>query len=109
MIGSVFASLYASGLDGCRAAFPTDRPRDSIGQALGIAQQLGGAPGEAIRALAASAFYDGLQAGCLVAAGSVWSVRCPCWRCFRSRPEEEDAASGEGATGVDVAATPSTA
>ncbi len=62
VIGSVFASLYASGLDTLPAGVP-DAARDSLGSALGIADQIGGAPGEAIRQLSAAAFYDGLRRG----------------------------------------------
>ena len=48
---------------------------DSIGAALGVAEQIGGAPGEALRQLATAGFFDGLEAGCLVAAGVCWSAR----------------------------------
>ncbi len=68
VIGSVFASLYASGLDGGRSEVPVGA-EDSIGAAFGIANQMGGSAGESLRALASAGFYDGLQAGCLVAGG----------------------------------------
>ncbi len=70
VIGSVFASLYSAGFDGAAAGRPAvDSAEDSIGAAFGVAQQIGGASGEALRQLASAGFYDGLQAGCLVAAG----------------------------------------
>ncbi len=69
VIGSVFASLYSAGFDKAPAGLPVDSAEDSIGAAVGIAQQLGGASGEALRQLATTGFYDGLEAGCLVAAG----------------------------------------
>ena len=75
VIGSVFASLYAAGLDGAATGVPLESARDSIGAAFAAAQQLGGAPGEALRQLASAGFYDGLEAGCLVAAG-VCAVGC---------------------------------
>ncbi len=75
VIGSVFASLYAAGLDGAAGGVPLDSARDSIGAAFAAAQQLGGAPGDTLRQLASAGFYDGLEAGCLVAAG-VCAVGC---------------------------------
>ncbi len=77
VIGSVFASLYGAALSGAPVrGLPgpaVAEARDSIGGALGAARQLaeGGAAGSAERlAQAASGgFFDGLQAGCLVAAG----------------------------------------
>ena len=69
VIGSVFASLYSAGFDGAAAGAAVDSAEDSIGAAFGVAQQIGGASGEALRQLASAGFYDGLQAGCLVAAG----------------------------------------
>ena len=77
VIGSVYASLFASRL---RAALPAVLPsafargaRDSVGAALGIAHQVGvtGHPalGAQVHAATSSAFFDGLSAGCLVAAG----------------------------------------
>jgi EmrB/QacA subfamily drug resistance transporter len=71
VVGSVFASLYAAGFDGAPAALAgaAEPASDSIGAAFVIANELGGPGGEALRALATSGFYDGLAAGCLVAAG----------------------------------------
>lgn len=69
VVGSVFASLYAAGYDGAPAALPIEAASDSVGAAFQISAQLGGAPGEAVRSFAEAGFYDGLAAGCLVAAG----------------------------------------
>jgi EmrB/QacA subfamily drug resistance transporter len=68
VIGSVFASLYATAVDKLPAGVPAGAS-DSIGAAFAVAEQIGGAPGAAVREVASSGFYDGLQAGCLVAAG----------------------------------------
>jgi EmrB/QacA subfamily drug resistance transporter len=77
VIGSVFASLYAralasdavAGVPGASVA----GARESIGGALVAAGRLAdaGAPGAAarLRETASGGFFDGLQAGCLVAAG----------------------------------------
>jgi hypothetical protein len=67
VIGSVFASLYSSGLDSVPPGVPA-AAGDSIGAALSIADGIGGTAGSALRDLATAGFYDGLQAGCLVAA-----------------------------------------
>jgi hypothetical protein len=77
VIGSVFASLYARALtDPATRALPPEAvssARESIGGALISAQQLAedGAPGAAatLQRLAERGFFDGLQTGCLVAAG----------------------------------------
>jgi hypothetical protein len=69
VIGSVFASLYAASFNDAPAA-PPDGARDSVAAAFSIAGRLGGTPGEAVHALASNGFYDGLAAGCLVAAGA---------------------------------------
>ena len=42
---------------------------DSVGAAFAISDQLGGASGALLREVASAGFYDGLAAGCLVAAG----------------------------------------
>jgi hypothetical protein len=77
VIGSVYASIFASRLT---AGLPPRLPatlasgaHDSVGAALGIAHQVGvgGHPvlGAQVHAATSSAFFDGLSAGCLVAAG----------------------------------------
>jgi EmrB/QacA subfamily drug resistance transporter len=93
VIGSVFASLYSAGFDGAPAGLPAESAEDSIGAAVGIAQQLGGASGEALRQLATSGFYDGLQAGCLVAAGVCALGSVAAATLLPARPAEERVAS----------------
>ncbi|MCW3844600.1 MFS transporter [Micromonospora yasonensis] len=75
VIGSIFASLYQHGLtrlDGELPPAAAATARDSIGAALTTADQLAatGLPAQAstLASAASAAFYDGLQAGCLVAA-----------------------------------------
>jgi sugar phosphate permease len=71
VIGSVYASLYHSGLDS-RDLVATGATRavakESIGAAIATARQLG-AGGMQLLATAQRSFFDGFQAGCLVAAG----------------------------------------
>jgi EmrB/QacA subfamily drug resistance transporter len=73
VIGSVYASLYGSHLS---AALPPGLPADaaaaahgSVGAALVLAHHIGPAAGAHLHAAASRAFFDGLSAGCLVAAG----------------------------------------
>jgi hypothetical protein len=72
VIGSVFASLYAAAFTlRATGALPADAVRsaeESIGAAL-LAAGTAGEAGAPLRAVAESGFFDGLQAGCLVAAG----------------------------------------
>jgi EmrB/QacA subfamily drug resistance transporter len=75
VVGSVFASLYAAAFDSAPASLPLAEAGDSVGQAFGVAEAIGGAPGELLRSIASAGFYDGLMAGCLVAAG-VCAVGC---------------------------------
>lgn len=72
VIGSVFASLYASRVDDVRTSLPPgarERAAESIGAASAVAARLPGGAGDALRAASRSGFFDGLQAGCLVASG----------------------------------------
>src|SRR3954447_10127502 len=73
VIGSVYASLYADALDRLPAQPAFAAARDSIGAALIGAQPLAdtGHPQAAslLSGVASGGFFDGLQAGCLVAAG----------------------------------------
>jgi EmrB/QacA subfamily drug resistance transporter len=77
VIGSVFASLYESTLaTRLPAALPgslADAAHNSVGAALEIAQRATVTGhtvlGAHVHAAASSAFFDGLSAGCLVAAG----------------------------------------
>ena len=72
VIGSVFASLYADGLAAVAGRLPGDlgrRAEESVGAAVQIADQLPAPLAASLRAATDAAFLDGLQAGCLVAAG----------------------------------------
>jgi EmrB/QacA subfamily drug resistance transporter len=71
VIGSVYASLYTGAFSGAGAAPApaVDAARESIGGALIAADRLPPDAGAALRELATSGFFDGLQVGCLVAAG----------------------------------------
>jgi EmrB/QacA subfamily drug resistance transporter len=73
VIGSVYASLYASRLtDALPASLPqrlVDTAHESVGAALAIADRLVGTGGAQVHAAASSGFFDGMSAGCLVAAG----------------------------------------
>jgi EmrB/QacA subfamily drug resistance transporter len=73
VIGSVYASLYGSHL---AAALPSGLPagaaaaaHSSVGAALELAERIGHVAGAHLHAAASNAFFDGLGAGCLVAAG----------------------------------------
>jgi len=72
VIGSVFASLFAARVDELRGAVPAGLlapASESLGAALTLAAGVPGAAGAALRGAAERGFFDGLQAGCLVAAG----------------------------------------
>jgi EmrB/QacA subfamily drug resistance transporter len=77
VIGSIYASLYASRLaDGLGVGIPgpaADAARDSVGGALGAADQLAAAgQGDLANTLhdaASTAFFHGFEIACLVAAG----------------------------------------
>src|SRR4051812_17328000 len=77
VIGSVYASLYASRLtESLPAALPGNLARkahESVGAALEIGHRLTGAGGPRVggqvHAAASDAFFQGMSAGCLVAAG----------------------------------------
>src|SRR5436305_1791608 len=73
LIGSVYASLSASRLtDALPPGLParlTSAAHDSVVAALAIADRAPAGLGAPIHAAASAAFFDGLSAGCLVAAG----------------------------------------
>ncbi|HEX8053266.1 MAG TPA: MFS transporter [Thermoleophilaceae bacterium] len=73
VIGSVYASVYSSRLvDALPAGVPgpqADAAEDSVGAALALAGRAGPALGDRIHEAAASAFFDGMSSGLLVAAG----------------------------------------
>jgi EmrB/QacA subfamily drug resistance transporter len=77
VIGSVYASLYAErltrALTGVAPQPLIDAAHSSVGAALAVAGQASAAGrpllGGHVQAAASSAFFDGMSAGCLVAAG----------------------------------------
>ena len=110
VIGSVYASLYASHL---ASSLPTRMPRplgraahDSVGAALGIAERLGGAGhaglAASVRTAASAAFFQGYQAGCLVAAGVAIAGAAIAGLLLPAHPE---VATGRGRTAPAVPAT----
>jgi EmrB/QacA subfamily drug resistance transporter len=88
IIGSVYASLYASGIEEAAGSVPApavDAASDSIGAALVISNQLGAA-GQELREISQAAFFDGFQIGCLVAAGVLFAGAAFAARFLPSRP-----------------------
>jgi EmrB/QacA subfamily drug resistance transporter len=88
IIGSVYASLYTSSLQDTAGSLPAptlDAASDSIGAALTIADQLGPA-GQPLLAAAHTAFFDGFQLGCLVAAAVLFAGAAFAARFLPSRP-----------------------
>jgi EmrB/QacA subfamily drug resistance transporter len=88
IIGSVYASLYASGIQDARGSVPTpalDAAGESIGAALAVSSQLGPA-GQPLLDASQTAFFDGFQLGCLVAAGVLIAGTIFAARFLPSRP-----------------------
>jgi EmrB/QacA subfamily drug resistance transporter len=88
IIGSVYASLYASGIQDAAGTLPApalDGARESIGAALAISTQLGPA-GQPLLQASQTAFFDGFQLGCLVAAGVLITGAAFAARYLPSRP-----------------------
>jgi EmrB/QacA subfamily drug resistance transporter len=88
IIGSVYASLYASGIEEAAGSVPApavDAASDSIGAALVISNQLGAA-GQELREISQAAFFDGFRIGCLVAAGVLFAGAAFAARFLPSRP-----------------------
>ncbi len=88
IIGSVYASLYASGIDNAAGSLPPatlDAATDSIGAALTVAAQLGPA-GQPLLEASQAAFFDGFQLGCLVAASVLIAGAAFAARFLPSRP-----------------------
>lgn len=96
VIGSVFASLYADAFaTQATAALPgeaVDTARESVGAALAASEQLtaagAGDAGAALFGFAAQGFFDGMQAGCLVAAGVCAAGAVLCLLTLPAQPEE---------------------
>jgi len=82
IIGSTYASLYASGIHDAAGSVPApalDAASESIGAALAVSSQLGPA-GQSLLDVSQTAFFDGFQLGCLIAAavliaGSIFAAR----------------------------------
>jgi EmrB/QacA subfamily drug resistance transporter len=88
IIGSVYASLYASGIQDAAGPLPApvlDAASESIGAALAVSEQLGPA-GQPLLEAAQNAFFDGFQLGCLVAAGVLFAGAAFAARFLPSRP-----------------------
>lgn len=114
VIGSVYASLYHSGLE-ARDLAVTESTRqvaqDSIGAAIATAHQLGGDGGARLLATAERSFFHGFQVGCLVAAGVLFAgavfaaVFLPARPAARSGAEPTSTAGEDGTVGRRVGRT----
>jgi EmrB/QacA subfamily drug resistance transporter len=88
IIGSIYASLYASGVDIAPRSIPRSavhQASESIGSALAVSHQLGPA-GTPLLHAARTAFFDGFQVGCLVAAGVLFLGAAFAARFLPARP-----------------------
>jgi len=96
-IGSVYASLYGDAFSRAATrevpAAAAARAQDSIGAAYLAAQRLvedgAAAPGATLQRIASSGFLDGMQAGCLVAAGVCAAGAVVCAIVLPSQPADE--------------------
>ena len=97
VIGSVYASLYGDAFSRAATrevpAAAAARAQDSIGAAYLAAQRLvedgAAAPGATLQRIASSGFLDGMQAGCLVAAGVCAAGAVVCAIVLPSQPADE--------------------
>jgi EmrB/QacA subfamily drug resistance transporter len=99
VIGSVYASLYASGVRDVAGTVPAPAvtaASESIGAALAVSNQLGAA-GQSLLEASQKAFFDGFQIGCLVAAGVLLVGAAFAARFLPSRPSAAVAEAGVGA------------
>jgi EmrB/QacA subfamily drug resistance transporter len=88
IIGSVYASLFASGIQDAAGSLPAPAlatASESIGAALAVSSQLGPA-GQPLLQASQTAFFDGFQLGCLVAAGVLIAGAAFAARYLPSRP-----------------------
>jgi EmrB/QacA subfamily drug resistance transporter len=88
IIGSVYASLYASGIQDAAGTLPApalDAAGESIGAAVAVSNQLGPA-GQPLIAASQAAFFDGFQLGCLVAAAVLFAGAAFAARFLPARP-----------------------
>jgi EmrB/QacA subfamily drug resistance transporter len=97
VIGSVFASLYRDAfIEGAVREIPSAAlgpAEESIGGALIAAERLAAAgatqASSALQSVASAGFFDGMQAGCLVAAGVCTLGAIFCFAVLPAHPEEE--------------------
>jgi EmrB/QacA subfamily drug resistance transporter len=119
VIGSVMSSTYrprvSAALDQAAAPVPDDvraAITDQVGAAMAVARSLPGDAGQALSAVAADAFTDGMRAGFLVGAGAlllgalVVAVFLPARGHDHSDAPAEVTANGDEATRVEVAGAP---
>jgi EmrB/QacA subfamily drug resistance transporter len=88
IIGSAYASLYASGIQDAAGSLPApaiDAASESIGAAFAVASQLGPA-GQPLLDASQAAFFDGFQVGCLIAGGVLMVGAVFAARFLPSRP-----------------------
>jgi len=93
IIGSVFASIYASGIQDAAGSLPApavDAASESIGAAIAVSDQLGPA-GASLLDAAQNAFFDGFRVGCLVAAAVLVAGAVFAARFLPSRPTAPEA------------------
>jgi EmrB/QacA subfamily drug resistance transporter len=106
IIGSVYASMFASGIQDASGSLPApaiDAASDSIGAALAVSDQLGAA-GQELQEIAQAAFFDGFRIGCLVAAGVLFAGAAFAARFLPSRPTVIEP-SAEAAPALEAAGT----
>ena len=119
VIGSVYASLYADAFaSSATRAVPgeaVEAARESVGAALIATERLGeagaGEAGTALFGLASQGFFDGMQAGCLVAAGvcAAGAVLCLLTLPAQPEPDPADQTSIQSPGAVIRTATPAAA
>jgi hypothetical protein len=89
----VFASLYATQVEGLRGAVPAaaaEAAGQSVGAAFTVPAQLPAGPAELVRAAAEQGFFDGLAAGCLVASAVALAGAVVAALALPARPRPED-------------------
>jgi hypothetical protein len=93
VIGSVFASLYATQVQDLRGTVPAaaaEAAGQSVGAAFTAAAQLPAGAAQLVRAAAEQGFFDGLAAGCLVASGVALAGAVVAAVALPARPQQED-------------------
>jgi EmrB/QacA subfamily drug resistance transporter len=107
VLGSVFSAVYADRMASIASALPAEVGtvvRDSIGGALAVASEVGGAPGAAITAAARSAFVDGMATASLIGMGVAVAGAVVALVWLPARATASDEAAPEAA---DASALPS--